>query len=173
MISLLLALLVLFETSSFFFPVLWNISNTQCSGISLYWAFLRNPHYSRKQSAEVVQEEIRSPDKVSLHGSFKKVLLYSKHQVLLPIHSRYITPWLSPAFWIMHHLCRTAWRGVFIQLPENLARCTVKHTFFYMLSSPNMFTKKRTVQPATGIDLTQLQFHTALTLLLWKRRKKK
>lgn len=44
-------------------------------------------------------------------------------------------------------------------------------SFFYVFFSPNTFTKKRTVLPAIGIDLTCLQIHTALTPV--SREKKK
>lgn len=140
MISLLVTLLVLFETH--FFPAWWNISNTPFRGICLYWAFLRNPHYLKKQSSKAVQEEITLPDKGSLHSSSRKVVPNSKHQVLFLIHSRYGTPWFSPTFWIMHHFCGLTWSEAVVQLPENLAQHTVKCPSLHPLFHKHIYQKK-------------------------------
>lgn len=135
--------------------------------------FLRNPHYPRKQDSHTVQEEIRLPNKGPLHDLCRKVPPNNKHQMLLPTHSRHITLWLSPTFWITYHLCGTAWREPFNITTRESGPGYCQVSFFYMFFSPNTFTKKRTVLPATGIDLTCLQVHTALTPVSWEKKKSK
>lgn len=149
MISLLVTWLVLLGTH--FFPAWWNISNTQFSGICLYWVFLR------KQSSKAVS----GGDKIAWQSIYAQFFQErSAQQQTLGTASNTQQIWSTMTFThVLNHFCGSTWSEAFLQLPENLP-CILASIHFYPLFSTNKFTRKK-VQSATGIGLTQLHVHTA------------